>query len=257
MADLSDVAPGALPPKTHNNPPSDLEMLGESLTLRHVATMRQAEDYVRIVGQMPDHFTTAGEAEYVTNMIKLMQNLQKHIDSRRKAEKEPFLRNGEYVDDFFNKYRDDLAAACVKAKLPLDDWMKSLAEAEKKQRESDFAALVQERNSAIDAAARAPLDLAPERIDHALNISQAARVAEALVTQPITSLASVTAKGSKAGLVEQWRGTITSTEQLDIIKLRPYISLKELEAALARYVKAGGRDLQGAEIKMTIETKVK
>jgi hypothetical protein len=253
MADLSDNGQG-IAPKNHNNPPSDLEMLGESLTLKYVHSMRAAEAHIAMVGQMPDHFTDENEASYTTDLIKLMQNCAKHLEGLRKEEKEPFLRQGQYVDSFFGDYINKLSAAIATAKRPLEDWLLRKAQAEQAQRDAD-AKLLHEQQAA--ALARVAAEATPENIKQVIDNAQSVRVAAALVAQPINTMASTAGRSSRAGLATKWVGTITDIESLDIVKLKPYIAVAELDKALARFVKQGGRQCEGAKIIETTESKVK
>lgn len=255
MADLSNLANRELPPKSHNNPPSDVEILGESLTLKHVHIMRAAEGHVEMADKIPDHFTEEVEATWTTDFIKLMQNCTKELERRRKEEKEPFLRQGQYVDSFFGDFVTKVEAAIAKAKKPLDDWLKRKADAEHEARIADMK-MIREQQAAALTQATAP-KAGVEDVQKAISISHTLNIAEALAAQPVNSLARTKGKASSAGLVTKWKGSIKSVESIDTIKLRPYFTQTELQNALDRFVKQGGRDCEGCEIKEITEAKVK
>lgn len=254
MADLSDIAKRDLPPKNHNNPPSELEMLGESLTLKYVHSMRSAEGHIDIVARMPDHFSEENEAVFTTDLIKLMQNSAKHLENLRKEEKEPFLRQGQYVDRFFGDYIEKLELAINKARKPLTDWLQRKADAERLAREADAKLLREQQTAALNEAVKTQN---PADVIKAVEVSQQVKVAESIAAQPVISMARSTGKAGSAGLVSKWVGTITDIDSLDIVKLKPYISAAELQKALDRFVKQGGRQCDGATIKETTEGKVK
>lgn len=263
MADLSDIANRELPPKNHNNPPSETEWLGENLTLRHVHIIRAAEGHLAIADNIPAQFTAENEAEYITGFIKLMTNCQKELERRRKEEKEPFLRQGQYVDSFFGDIYEKLANAIVKANRPLSDWLQRKAHAEQEQRNREAEQLRKDQQHALASAATISAGPNPNSeqitaaVDTAVNLTHAVHVAETVAAAPITSMASVATKSGTAGLQTKWVGTIKNVEQLDLHKLRPYLAAAELQKALDRFVKQGGRTCEGAEIKETMDVKVK
>lgn len=261
MVDLTENN-ATLPPKNHNNPPSELEMLGESLIIRNVQIIRAAEAHAAIVSHIPDHFTKENEAQYITGHISLMQNCQKELERRRKDEKAPYLAACDTVDSFFNDKKNELQVAIGKAKAPLDDWLKRKADAEKEAREREAALLRREQEEALQRAidartANQPREESQAIVEHAITMTNVSKIADTLAAAPITTMARTTSATAKSGLVSSWVGTITDIDTLELQKLRPYISAAELQAALNRYVKQGGRQLEGALIKEVIETKVK
>lgn len=252
-------------PKGHNNPPSDTEILSDNLTLRHVHAMRAAEGHLEIVANIPDHFTQENEASFTSDLIKLMQNLSKEMERRRKDEKEPFLRQGQFVDSFFGEYVTKLAAGIAKAKAPLDDWMKRKADAEQAERDATARLLQEQRDAALRAAVapeaaggaeKTPAERA-EAVEKVSSLNQQVKVAESIAAAPITTMAKTTGRASAAALDEKWIGTITDVDQLELVKLRPFLPLAELQKAVDRYVRQGGRQLAGAEIKKVVNVKVK
>lgn len=255
-----------LPPKNHNNPPEEISVnpkdIDEKLTLKYVHSIRTAEGYIALVGQMPDHFTEEMEAQYITEQLKLMSNMSKHLEDTRKREKDPYLRAGQFVDNFFNDVKDKLNGAIIKANKPLTDWLQRKAREEQEARDRDAKLMQELQASAMQAAATVNAEEVGKEeaaavVQHAIDVSIQARTAQAIAAAPVTSMVSTKASNSTAGLAEKWVGTVVKAEDLDLTKLRPYISLKELDAALQRFVKAGGRQCEGAKIEKVIDVKVK
>lgn len=234
MADTNNQVP-APAPKNHNNPPSDVEILAERLTVKNVYVMRAAEEHIEIANQMPDHFNEEVEAKYTSDLIKLMENCKKELERRREAEKDPYLRQGQYVDYFFSEYKNKLDAAITKARAALGDWLKRKADAEQKERD-DQARLAKELQ--VDAGT-------------------AVKMAQAIAAAPVMATTHTKGTASAAALKGKWVGTIKDTQQLDLTKLRPFFLASELQSAVDRFVKQGGRALDGAEIKEIFEAKVK
>jgi hypothetical protein len=262
MVDLSKE----MPPKNHNNPPSETEWLGENLTLRHVQAIRAAEAHCDIVNNMPDHFTDESEASYTSDLIKLMGNLGKELERRRKEEKEPFLRQGQFVDSFFGEIFDKdakgnlsgkLGSAIKKASLPLQDWLDRKARIEREERERVAKDLIAQQEAVLQRAVVTPVEQRAAVIEEVADANQAVKVATSIASAPLNSMAKTTGKGSAAALKTIWVGTIKDVDQLDIAKLRAYLPLTELQKAVDRYVKQGGRQLDGCEIKEVTDVKVK
>ena len=128
---MTDIS---LPPKSHNNPPSDIEILEDQLALRHVSLMRDADAKNKLAAKIPEVFTAQNEADFVSDFIKEISALQKSLESARKEEKEPFLRQGQFVDKFFGDYIKGLDADIEKAKTPLTVWLKKCAAEEQARR---------------------------------------------------------------------------------------------------------------------------
>lgn len=246
----------------HNNPPSDAEWLAENLTLKYVNHLRAYEEHADIVGRMPGEFTEESEAAYTADLIKMMKNGTKEIERLRKTEKEPFLRQGQLVDSFFKEYTDKLDQAIERANRPLNDWLQRKAEAERQQRERDAAALREEQMRALKEAANMDSSTLTQEerakiVDHAVTMTAVANTAEAIAKAPLNAMARTEGKGSSAALAKKWIGTIKDINSLDLMTLRQFISASALQEALDRYVRQGGRKLEGAEIKEIIDVKVK
>jgi len=259
---MADLPAPELPPKNHNNPPSETEYLEENLTLRNVHAIRAAQGHIEMAANIPDHFNEEVEASFTSDLIKLMENCTKELERRRKEEKEPFLRQGQCVDYFFNNIKDSLATSIAKAKKPLGDWLQRKAAKEQADRDADAKMLREQQEAAMREAAnldrtKVTHEEAERVVQHAINTSQIANVAESIAAAPVTSMARTTTKISTAGLATKWVGTITDVDQLDLNKIRPYISRSELDKAVDRYVKQGGRACDGVLIKEAIEMKVK
>ena len=244
----------ALPPKSHNNPPSDVELLGESLILKHVSLIRQAQDYVALADRIPEKLSEQDEANFVTDKIKEIMECQKSLKSAHKEEKEPFLRQGQYVDSFFNDEVKKLTLAIEKANLPLGKFLKEQAAIEQKRRDDEAAVL---RQAAQDAMANAVISPSVDTMEQAVISKGVADFAVKVASVPVQTMAVARGTYSTASLKKEWVGTITDIANIDIEKLKPYIKMEALQVALNTYVKMGGRMCTGCTIEETISTKVK
>lgn len=249
MNNLSTISSSHLPEKNHNNPPSDVEWLEENLTLRHVHAIRAAEGHIEIAANIPEIFTQENEAKYTADFIKLMENCSKELERRREEEKNPFLRQGQCVDEFFKKLKNGLDESIKKAKIPLYAWIIKKATEEKQAREADARILIEQQQAAVKAAVSTTGEISSENaVQNVVEIAQQVKIAESLAAAPFKTLASTSGRVADARLATKWVGTIKNVEELELVKLRPYIAIAELQKALDRYVRNGGRDCLGAEI---------
>jgi hypothetical protein len=249
-------------PRNHNNPPSDLQYLEDNLTLRHVALIRQAEDHIKFVANIPAEFSEQNEADFTSDFIKKVQQCQKELERNRKEEKEPFLRQGQFVDTFFMDIGKKLGAVIERANTPLKTFLMKRAQAEQARRDAEVLAMRKEQEEAMRAAAQVnraavPVQEVTAIIDHAITMTQVAKTAEAVAAAPIQSMAKSAGKVGATMLKPEWVGTIKDVEALDLHKLRPYIPAGELQKALDRFVKQGGRACEGAEIKEVMGVKTR
>lgn len=237
-----------------NNPPSDIELLGESLILKHVSLIRQAQNYVALADRIPEKLSEQDEANFVTDKIKEMMSCVKSLESTRKEEKEPFLRQGQYVDTFFNDEKVKLENAINKANLPLGNFLKEQAAIEQKRRDDEAATL---HKAAQDAMANAVMSPSVDSMEQAVISKGVADFAVKVASVPVQTMAVAKGNYSTASLKKEWVGTITDIANIDIEKLKPYIKVDALQVALNTYIKMGGRECKGCTIEETITTKVK
>ena len=250
-----------LPPKNHNNPPSEVDFLDENLRKRHAQAMKAADGHLDIIAKIPEALTKENEAKYITDLVALMQNLVKEVERRRKQEKDPFLRQGDYVDSFFGDIKKRLQAGIDGASAKLGAYLKQKAKAEQEERDA-IAKLLAERAEAAADKLQAPepdqtKEERNEAVQKVIHTVEAAKVAQSIAAAPVATMTRAQGSIAGAGLVNKWVGTVKDVDQLDLTKLRPYLPPKELQAALDRAVKAGCRQCNGAEIKEVLDVKVK
>lgn len=260
MTDLTSMH--ELPPKNHNNPPSELELLKDRLELKHLIVIKKADEQIKFVAEkIPAVFNDDAEASFTADYIKMMRESQRILEKERKDEKEPFLRQGQFVDSFFKDINLQLEQAISRATAPLNDYLQRKANAEKLEREREAAAMKALAESAVKEATQIPqgipLHEAVAVIERASDMAAVSASADKLAAVPVSTMASAAGKFSSAGLVETWVGTIKNKAELDLNALRPYIKDDALQVALNAFIKFGGRELAGAEIKKVMGTKIK
>ena len=262
MSNTNNLLADFLPPKNHNNPPTDLELLKEEVLLRHIDVVQEADKYIALATKIPPTFGNDEEANFVSDFIKKVKKCTKALEKSRKEEKEPYLRKGDYVYGIFSEIITKLNLAADRANIPLTGYLNKKAYEEQKAREAEFAALNAEREKAL-AEVQKMVTQAPqmhtfmEAVDHLNTVSHVAEVAQKAAEAPIAAMAQAQGTISQAALVKTWQGKLVNLETLDLNKLRLFISRGALEDAITRFVKNGGRQCDGVEIKEIVEAKVK
>jgi hypothetical protein len=248
---MTELPTHELPPKNHNSPPSELEILKENLTLRYVHLMRDAEAKNALSAKIPEVFTAQNEADFVSDYIAEIAQLQKSLESARKEEKDPFLRQGQAVDEFFKEYKDNLEDSVGKAKIPLTAWLKKAAAEEQARRDAELKLAKEAAAAAIQHVVTA------DDAEKAVEAQHVADIAQKVAAAPVVSMAAATGKYSKSSLKKEWVGTIVDIGKVDLEKLRAYIKPEAIQVALNAYVKMGGRACDGCLIEETVKVGVK
>jgi hypothetical protein len=246
----------------HNNPPSDIENLEQKLREDHDLPLSRAQALVEAADRVPSEIEDAETAAKATDYIKQVAGMQKAIEAIRTAEKEPYLKLGNFVHGFFKSVDERLDNAKKKAKTPLDNYLKREADKERRRREEEAAEQrrkAEEERLAAEALAKAQQSAsALEMSDQAVISEQAAAKLEtAAAAKPAELAKSRSAGGAVASLRTWWVGEVVDLEKLDLEVLRYHIKPDALKSAVTSFVNAGGRELAGAEIFEKSETVVR
>ena len=203
-----DAAPArALPREAvmgDNRPPSD-EPLKLRLEEDNAELLTTAANLEMQASKLPKEIETEDHLAEVNGWIVLAQNAGKTAESARKAEKEPFLRAGKFVDEFFGSIDKGLKsrmATLEQRKVPYLKAKRAREEAERAARAAELRRAQEEaeqrqrdeRAAAAKAAAEAEAAAAllrnaatPEEMDAAEKVAREANknqeLAEAAVVQ--------------------------------------------------------------------------
>lgn len=252
----------ALPPKNHNQPPDELEYLRDNLELRHIALLQEADAHVQLSLKMPETFESDVDANFTTDFIKKIKVCQSALEKERKKEKEPFLRQGKFVDAFFGSLDITLERVIDKANIPLRAYLLKKAIAEAAIRAEEARTMEAEKQRAFEVVQTMPrnsqgAEETTKAIDHLVTMQGVSDIANKSAAMPVTSMAAATGNFARAALVKKWVGTVLDINMLDLHTLRPYFKPSEFQDAVDRFVKQGGRTLEGARIEEIIDTSVK
>lgn len=244
----------------HNNPPSDAEILFENLRERNKDLLDRASKLFEAESRLPEvaDDETAGK---VTDFIKMVNNCNKLVDGARTTEKEPFLRGGKNVDEFFKTFTTGLTGLASRAKGQLDLFLQKRHLEEQKRLKEEADRKRQEAEAlAAQAAQTAALsqELGDIALDQAIQTENAANIIDMQSNAKsglITPMRSES--GASASMRVSWVVEIDSLNDLDLGALRMYLSPDDLLKAARAFVRAGGRELKGARIYQKSETVVR
>lgn len=237
----------------HNNPPSDVEILKAKLTEANAEAIAYAEKLIAKADVIPQDLDDE-TSQKVTDYEDLCKKVIKNMEATRTKEKEPFLSQGRVVDSFFGDIMDRVKAAKNKANVIQTKYLQKKAAAEKAER--DRIAKEQAEEAARlkkladeEAAKNAPQAEAIQQA--AASQQQVAEKAEkaANVKASAMAVSRGSSTGARSSLRTEWVGTLTDQATVDLETLRHHLSPADIQKAINSYVRAGGRDLAGAEIK--------
>ena len=241
-----------------NRPPEDADPLRDRLTETHGALVaRQAALLADAALRAPETIEDEETAEDVSDYIKEMTSCVKTLEGARVSEKEPYLKNGRIVDGFFKKLSDGLDEVTRTVKRSLTIYQRQKAEEERRAREEEERRIREEAERARQVAEERAAALAAETdLDPAVQAEREAEEAAADLARAERETKANAAelsrtrgdKGAVASLRTFWTFNQLDRDTIDLVKLRHHLPQAALESAVRSFVKAGGRELEGAHI---------
>lgn len=234
----------------HNNPPSDAEILAKKLAEENEKVLTRAKELKEAAKKIPEKIEDDETAEKAVTMIKLLSNCNKALEDARTKAKEPFLAQGRMVDTFFKAHKESMDTASLKAKKPLDEYLKEkhrleqvrLAEAEALKRQE-----AQNLMAVAAVVAESDVGAAEVAFEDALE-AEISSNKMAVASQSTSGLVAARSEVGTAALRTRKVGEIVDISKLDLEALRFLIPIPALQTALNGYIRAGGTELKGAKI---------
>ena len=228
----------------------------ESLRERAVALIEACDRAPKSIDQ-EDH----AAAEKVAAFVKQCQTHIRLCESTRKEVKQPFFHAGNMVDVYFTGLQRDIGLALNPVRDGLKLWQQIRAAAEKKRREAEAeearqkAALVaaEEAEREEEARAKGDMEAAIKAREKAAAIEKAKQTAERLAAEKEAEMSKV----GGAKLKTKWVCESWDRQSLDLEALREHFGESEINAAIRRFIAAGGTALRGAKIVKQTETVVR
>ena len=245
----------------HNLPPTDAQILTETLGEKYFDQITKVEDLAS--REIPDEISEEKVAGEITDYIKSLGLQKSEIEKIHTAEKKPYLDAGRVVDGFKNKYVEMLEDAKKRALAPLDAFL-----ARKEQEENTRLLAIAEENRkraealALEAELHAKAeihDTAEELMDKAFQKDeQAIAIHDYALSAPSSRLAKIRSSGgSSASRRTFWVAEYITPAGLDLNEVKDFFKPEEIQAAYDRHVKqyADSKELKGVKIYQKTELK--
>lgn len=208
---MNIVVTSGLPPKTHNNPPEEVEPTPFEMSEVEIGDLyAEAKNFLD-----GDPITSQAMADAVSKLIDDLRKAANLADERRKKENEPFDEGKAEVQARYAPLIADTKTTKGKAVLAIDIAKKALAPWLQKLEDEKRAAAEAARKVAEEAARKAQEALRTSRVDDLAEREKA----EALLRQAeVASAAATHAENDKAhakggtramGLRSVWRAEMT------------------------------------------------
>jgi len=229
------------------------EAIAEYLADTYQGDKKRAEEFLDALGRVPAEIGDEETNKRAADFAKKIASHIKVLEGDHKGEKQPYLDGGRAVDGFFKTLIDRLGVAKKDVERRQTVFANKKAAEERRRREEE-ARLAKEAadraaREALERAAQLPADAAEAVLEDAI---AAEDQAEAAVEAAQASQADLSRTRTDLGVVSSlrttWKGEMVNRDELDLEKLRPYIPTDALERAINAFVKAGGRELRGANI---------
>lgn len=263
---------GPLEPRHHNRPPvpeliKDLASdLPEWLASEHDQLTARRDELLAAAERAPAEVTDDDTLRKMSDFVKQLTACTKASEAARVAAKEPTLSAGRVIDGFFKAISDPIDKTKQTVERRMTAYQRQVAEAERRRREEEaaYARMEAERQSR-EAAEKAAAMRSERDLQEAASAEEMARQAAADAEQArkaaMARAADLTRTrsdyGVTASLRAEWVGRVVDRQAIDLETLRPHIALDALEKAVRSFVRAGGRQLAGAEIHEETHTVVR
>lgn len=176
----------------------------------------------------------------------------KRLEDLRKERKKPFDDGGDVVHVFFKSLQKLVTDVETAQLIAATAYLKKKDEAEKKKQQAIES---QQREASAKLAEQAQQQAAAGDVKGALSTQEASEAAGAVADQAAAMVdakpaerARTTTSAGTATLVDKYSFEIVNKTLIDAFKLFSYFTDVEINAALARAVTAGVRELAGVRI---------
>jgi hypothetical protein len=190
----------------------------------------------------------------ITALVPKLRGGIKRVDDLRDQNKRPHLDANDVIQKFFKAFETRIEAVKTTLEKRGKSYMDKKAAAETARLEAEAAAAraaqAEHEKAAVTAAQSGDTEAMKAASTAAREAETRAETASVAATaKPADLVRTTTASGNTASLKQNWVGTVVNFSTIDVVKLRPYFGPADIEKALRAFVKAGGRECSGAEIK--------
>jgi hypothetical protein len=276
---MSDFNPRAV---IGDNNPESLAIVEDMLRRLHGDYEALKESAASLIASgMQLDFEISNELELtgISNVIVAMRDTMSRAEAHRVAEKQPYLRGGQAVDEFFNKIKDDITKIGIPLKKRVDAWQNKKLVEERERRRLEAERLAREeaarraeeerlrreaedKRLAADRARTESTRAAKEGLASVAEQEAAAAAAAASTAslnaeaarietlRPAADLTRTRLDGRMVTTREVGYAEIVNADELDPVALWPFVNVAAKAAALRAWAKANGhaRQMAGASI---------
>lgn len=242
----------------HNNPPADADLLAERLATEYDLERSMTDSLTSRT--LPETVEDEKQAGVIADYVKAVVSHRTSLQDIHKREKAPFWKACGIADEWLRDQVRSLEGAQAKA-MQLAQVFIDRKAAEERKRLADLAKLQHEKARAIEVQAQVHADAgiadtAQELQQHADNMhAKAEMIRDHATTAPTNRLATARGVTGSISSTDKWVGEVEDRAIVEVNKLLPYISEKDLQRYIDAFVKAGGRDLAGVKIHQVSQAK--
>lgn len=193
MAKTTTATPAPRPAKIgDNNPPDYAKAVADRMAQEYAELANNVASALQNAQTLPKEVTDEEQSRQLSTAIVDLRDIAARAEKIRVVEKEPFLRGGSAVDQFFNGLKDRLDKGAKILTARVHNYNEARRIAEEKRRRAEFEAQQAERRrieeeerraaaAAAEAAAAAARARKPENIEaHQERAAELAAQADAL-----------------------------------------------------------------------------
>ncbi|MDR6431256.1 hypothetical protein [Brucella pseudogrignonensis] len=178
--------------------------------------------------------------------------LSKRIEAARKTEKDPFVKGGKEVDQFFHPLTDRLDRIVDVFENEATKYQRAKAEAERRRAADEAAKLRAEEDRKLREAETAKRDSTVERKkDEAADLNSQAADADRRADASAAELTKVrTDNGVTASAKTKWAFRIVDLAAIDLNSLRDFFRVEDIEKAIRSKVAIhkGNAKIEGVDV---------
>lgn len=241
--------------------------IAERLALQYAEQLAAAEAIAARANAAPRTIETDEQHEEIAKLIKDARGSSKTLESHRKSEKDPYLKQAGEVDGVFVTPRDRMDKIVTAMNQRVTAFLQAKEAAERARREEEARA-AREREAAARAEAERQLQEAKRLEQVSADVAETKRIEAAVTTSVARSHASTAFAAESAAaakpaelartrtasalstLEEFWDHEIIDHDVISLVVLRPFIKQEHIEMAVREFVRVhgGSKPLAGVRI---------
>jgi hypothetical protein len=232
-----------------NSPPSITEVLSEG----YIDLAEKVEAIAAQANAAPKRIEDAADLDAVGKIVVEARKLRKIADNAHDKEKEPYLRGGQQVDNFFKRFSERLTRIEKVLNELGTDYQRRKADEARREAAAIAAKAREEEDRRRAAAAKAESEQrdrhAAEHNARAAEAQREAQRADQVAAAPAADLVRTrTDSGVLATAGTVWTYAIEDFDAIPLNELRYYIKKEVIDSAIKQAIRMGVRQMAGVRI---------